>query len=206
MSLVSIVTYTSTKYATYIDYLSADLSPDVNFRLLSSGETIQLPPEDEANTFIADELAYALKQVVARRLVKTYSTEIQVHPVGDQRVNRAPDVVVLQPEHIALMAELKKGAVLFGMPAPAFVAEVVSPGNERSANYRRDYEWKRHQYEWWQIPEYWIIDRHRRQIAVLTLLDDAYTERVYQATEVIRSSAFPSLALSLRQLLASGAI
>lgn len=201
------MTYTSTQYKTYADYLKADLDSDINFRLLSSGEIVEVPPEDEANTFIADELAYALKQVVTnRRLVKTYSTEIQVHPIGDQRVNRAPDVMVLQPEHIELMAELRKGAVLFGMPAPAFVAEVVSPGGDRSTNYRRDYEWKRQQYEWWQIPEYWIIDRHKRQLTALVLTDGTYAEHVYEDAEVVRSRAFPSLSVSLRQMLAGGAV
>ena len=65
--------------------------------------------------------------------------------------------MVLRPEHIELMATTKKSAVLFGMPAPAFVAEMVSPGGENSDNYRRDYEWKRQQYEAWKIPEYWIV-------------------------------------------------
>ncbi len=198
---------TSIRYRTYLEYLEADLDADGRFRLLSSGEVVELPPEDESNTFIADELAYALKQVVTnRRLVKTYSTEIQVHPIGDRRVSRAPDVMVLQPSALELMAELKKGAILFGMPAPVFVAEVVSPGGERSDNYRRDYEWKRQQYEWWQIPEYWIINRHQRNITVLVLSDGIYRESVYQESAVISSLSFPSLRVSLRQLLAGGAI
>ncbi len=198
---------TSIRYRTYLEYLEADLEADGRFRLLSNGEVVELPPEDESNTFIADELAYALKQVVTnRRLVKTYSTEIQVHPIGDQRLSRAPDVMVLQPHALELMAEFKKGAILFGMPAPVFVAEVVSPGSERSDNYRRDYEWKRQQYEWWQIPEYWIIDRHRQTVTVLMLSDGIYGETIYQDSAVIDSFVFPSLRVSLRQLLAGGAI
>ncbi len=123
------MTYTSVRYKTYSEYLESDLGPDGNFRLLSNGEVIELPPEDEENVCIESELIFRLKQVVIpRRLVRSSSTEIQVDPVGDRRVNRKPDVVVLQPEHIELMATTKKSAVLFGMPAPAFVAEVVSPG------------------------------------------------------------------------------
>ena len=196
------MTYTSIGYKTYADYLDSDLSSEGNFRLMSDGEVIELPPEDEENSFVADELAEVLKRLLKnRRLVKSSSTELQVHPVGDNRVNRKPDVIVLRSEHLEQMAEIKKNTILFTMPTPMFVAEVVSPGNEKSDNYRRDYEWKRQQYEWWQIPEYWIIDRHRQQIVVLILINGQYTESLYRHSDVIRSSIFPELSLSAEQLL-----
>lgn len=199
------MTYTSTRYKTYSEYLHADIGPDANYRLLSTGEVIELPPEDEENICIGSELTFLLKQIVnPRRLVRASATEIQVHPVGDGRINRVPDVMVLQPEHIGLIAETKKSAILFGMPAPAFVAEVVSPGGEHSENYRRDYEWKRQQYQDWQIPEYWIIDRHRQQVTVLILQAGAYAESVYRNAEQIRSVAFPTLTLSAEQVLSGG--
>jgi Uma2 family endonuclease len=148
-----------------------------------------------------------LKRLVKnRRLVKSASTELQVHPVGDRRVNREPDLIVLRPEHLELMADLKKNAILFGMPAPAFVAEVVSPGSETSDNYRRDYEWKRQQYEWWAIPEYWIIDRHRQQVVVFVLKQGTYRESVYRNSEVIDSWVFPTLKLSASELLSGEVI
>lgn len=201
------MTYTSIRYKTYAEYLASDLGPDGNLRLLSNGDVVELPPEDEENICIADELVFALKQVVIpRRLVRGSATEIQVHPVGDQRVNRKPDVLVLCPEHIELMKTIRKSTVLFGMPAPAFVAEVVSPGSDRSDNYRRDYEWKRQQYEWWQIPEYWIVDRHRQQITALVLQDGSYVEQVYRSAEMICSAAFPSLNLPVAQVLQGRAL
>lgn len=196
------MTVTSVRYTTYDDYLRSDLGSDGNFRLLNNGEVIELPPEDEENICIATGLLIALSKVVKpQRLVRTAATEIQVHPLGDGRVNRLPDVVVLQPAHIELMKTLKKSTVLFGMPAPAFVAEVVSPGNEKSANYRRDYEWKRQQYQDLEIPEYWIIDRHRQQVTVLILQGDVYVERVYKGKEIICSKAFPTVKLSAERVL-----
>ncbi len=196
------MTYTPVRYKSYQEYLAADFGSDGKFRLLNSGEVIALPPEDENNVRAAGELEYLLKQVVTpRELVRDSSTEIQVHPVGDRRVNREPDVIVLRPEHIELMANLKKSAILFGMPPPAFVAEMVSPGNERSDNYRRDYEWKRQQYGWWQIPEYWIIDCHQQQITALILEEGAYQGKIYRRPQTIQSVVFPSLNLSVAQVL-----
>ncbi len=196
------MTYTSVRYKSYLDYLESDLGSDGNFCLLSNGEVIELPPEDEETVFIADELTELLKRLLNnRRLVKSSSTEIQVHPIGDNRVNREPDLVVLRPEHLDLMGELKKNAILFGMPAPRLVAEVVSPGGKSSENYRRDYEWKRQQYEWWQIPEYWIIDRHRQQVVVFILTEGTYQKHSYSHAEMIQSPTFPALNLSATQML-----
>ena len=200
------MTFTSTRYKTYEEYLRSDLGPDGNFRLLSSGEVIDLPPEDKENDFIATELTERLKRLLDNRRLVSTSTEIQVRPVGDDRINRRPDLTVLRSEHIPLMNERKKNAVLFGMPAPLMVAELVSPGSEHTENYRRDYDWKRQQYEWWQIPEYWIIDRHRTQVVVFTLHNDTYKEQKYCGSDIIRSLVFPSLQLSVDQLLAGDII
>ncbi|MEO1635040.1 MAG: Uma2 family endonuclease [Cyanobacteria bacterium J06631_9] len=200
------MTYTPVRYSTYTEYLeSSNLGPDSQFCLLSNGDVLQLPPEDEENIRVATELLFVLGQFVKpRTLVRTASTELQVHPIGDGRVNRAPDVVVLRPEHIQLMAESKKSTILLGMPAPAFVAEVVSPGGEKSDNYRRDYEWKRQQYQDLEIPEYWIIDRHRQQVTVLILENEIYTETRYRGNEKVHSQAFPQLSLSAKQILSAG--
>ncbi|PZO10787.1 MAG: hypothetical protein DCF25_20180 [Leptolyngbya foveolarum] len=99
------------------------------------------------------------------------------------------------------MAGIRNSTVLLGMPAPAFVAEVVSPGGPSSDNYRRDYEWKRQQYQELEIPEYWIIDRHRQQVTILILRDGVYAEQLYKDKETIRSEAFPEINLAATQVL-----
>ncbi|MEM8504759.1 MAG: Uma2 family endonuclease [Cyanobacteria bacterium P01_D01_bin.1] len=199
------MTYTPVRYTTYADYLHADLGTDGNFRLLSSGEVIELPPEDEENIRTATELLFVLGEwVKPRTLIRTSGSEIQVDPVGDSCVNRKPDLMVLRSEHIELMAATKKSTVLFGMPAPAFVAEVVSPGSEDSDNYRRDYDWKRQQYQAWKIPEYWIIDRHRQQVTVLVLKNTTYVQNLYKSAQTVCSEVFPRLTLSAHQILAGG--
>ena len=199
------MTFTSTRYKTYQKYLTSEL-PDGNFRLLSNGEVIELPPEDIENSFIAGELTERLKRLLPNRRLASVSTEIEVQPVGDSRVNRRPDLTVLRPEHLELMNALKKNAVLIGMPPPLLVAEVVSPGSDRTENYLRDYEWKRQQYQWWQISEYWIIDRHRQQVVILTLEGDTYKEQIYKGANTVKSSLFPTLQLSANQLLSGDII
>ena len=196
------MTYTLTRYKNYQDYLDNCALSDGDYRLLETGEVIQLPPEDDDNILWASELKFYLCQIPQiRKLVRGNDTEIQVNPVGDGRLNRKPDVMVIRPEHRTRFQKNKYSAIKFGMPAPLFVAEVVSPGNESSDNYKRDYVWKREQYQWWQIPEYWIIDRHRDKVSVLSLQDEVYKETVYAGNTLIKSRMFPALIINPKEIL-----
>ncbi len=188
------MTYALTRrYKSYQDYLDDDqLSSECNYRLLSSGELIEVSSEDDINLRIAHVLGVYLSLLNDRAFlsrVRSGNKEIQVRPVGDKRVNRKPDLMVMQSEHI----ETARQAILLGMTPPLFVAEVVSPGPDSSSNYKRDYVWKRQQYQEWRIPEYWIIDPHRDQVTVLILVDGLYQERVYRGDSQIESAVFPEL-------------
>lgn len=196
------MTYTLTRYRSYQEYLDNCPLSDGDYRLLDTGEIIQLPPEDDDNILWATELKFYLCQIPEiRKLVRGNDTELQVNPVGDGRLNRKPDVMVLRSEHRALFKESKYSAIKFGMPGPLFVAEVVSPGNDSSDNYKRDYVWKRDQYQWWEIPEYWIIDRHRDTVTVLYLENGIYTETVYTGDMPIKSCVFPTLIINPKEVL-----
>ncbi len=194
---------TQTRYQSYQEYLDDErLSPEDDYRLLSTGELIEVPPEDDDNISAAFVLGFSIAQATDAAvvgLVRTGTKEIQVTPVGDRCVNRKPDLLVLHPEH----REIAKQAILKGMVPPLFVAEVVSPGDENSDNYQRDYVWKRQQYQEWRIPEYWIVDRHRDKVSVLTLVNDAYKESVYVGDEQIVSAAFPMLKVTAAMVLSA---
>lgn len=201
------MTYTLRRYQSYQEYLDDDqLHPESNYRLLSTGELIEVSSEDEENLWLASILIAALLQVRGipfLKLIRIDNKELQVNPFGDQRVNRKPDVMVMRPEH----QKDARQAIKLGMVAPEFVAEVVSPGGESSDNYLRDYVWKRQQYQEWQIPEYWILDPHRAQVTVLMLAEAEYQEAeyqeaVYQGDKEIVSTVFPLLSLTASKLLA----
>ena len=181
----------SRRYKDYQEYLDDDqLSSERNYRLLDTGELIEVSSEDDINLRIAIKLLIFLSHLgggaIADR-IRNGNKEIQVRPFGDQQVNRKPDLMVMQPEHL----EMARQAILLGITPPLFVAEVVSPGPESSANYQRDYVWKRQQYQEWRIPEYWIIDPHRDQVTVLALVNEIYQETVYQGDSQIESVVFP---------------
>ena len=195
------MTYALTRYKSYQEYLDDEsLLCEGNYRLLTTGELIEVVAEDDLNRRIAFRLLRALLFAVEGALSECIcngNKEIQVQPVGDRRVNRKPDIMVLHPEHL----KVARQAVLLGMVPPLFVAEVVSPGGEDSDNYQRDYVWKRQQYEEIGIPEYWIIDPHQKKVTVLMFVDGTYLDKVYVASERIVSRVFPTLLTTVQALL-----
>ena len=192
---------TKPRYKSYQDYLDDDsLSPERNYRLLSTGELIEVTSEADLNLIIAHVLGVALSLIENGSLIRrirTNSREIQVPPVGDMRVNRKPDLMVIRSEQV----EAKQPAIFLDMSPPLFIAEVVSPGGENSENYKRDYVWKRQQYEEIGVLEYWIVDPHREQVTALVLTEGAYEGRAYDASEQLSSGVFPALSVNVGSLL-----
>ena len=188
------------KPLTFAEYLNYDDSSDIRYDLLSNGKIIPVLNESEENDYLAMVLFMKLSVLISFRLVKPHTLTMEVEPVGDRYKNCRPDLVVLEPEHLQLESIIKQNALPLGVIPPQFIAEVVSPGNESSDNYRRDYEWKRQQYEQWGIPEYWILDPMRSQVSVLTLVNGIYNDQCYSGDQVIVSETFPTLQLTPNSL------
>ncbi|MEL7360231.1 MAG: Uma2 family endonuclease [Cyanobacteria bacterium J06560_6] len=195
------MTYTLRRYQTFQEYLDAEeLSEERNYRLLSTGEVIELSTESELNRIITAALIAAILKIKGLKFMRhicSGNKDLQVRPVGDKWMNRKPYIMVLTPTHL----QEAKQAIFLEASAPAFVAEIVSPGSTSSESYLRDYVWKRQQYEWWQIPEYWIIDPHREKVTVLMLVDGTYQETVFVGESVIRSAVFPAIELTVNGLI-----
>ena len=198
------MTQAKPRFRTFEEYLSYDDGSDRRYELVD-GELVEMPPESEPNNAIAQELFWLLAsaQVIMRRLIKIYACQIQV-PVlqsGDA-ANRFPDLVILREEHLSL-TQLQL-TIRLEMPPPQLIVEVVSPGDENTKNYQRDYTRKRDQYAARGIPEYWLIDPNRSVVIVLTLKDGAYQAREFRGCDRVASPTFPGLQLTAEQILRAG--
>ena len=196
------MTQAKVKFPTFEAYLSWSKEPgnfmEGRFELID-GELFEVAPESEPNNWTARCLMFllVLRGNIEPRLVVTHSTEIQV-PVlrAKDSANRYPDLVVLQPEHLALTE--KRLTITSEMLPPQMVAEVMSPGKR---NRDRDMIFKRDQYAARGVPEYWLISPDDQSITVLHLQDDAYIEvGTYRDMDVINSPAFPTLRLTAGQV------
>ncbi|MEH2068118.1 MAG: Uma2 family endonuclease [Nostoc sp.] len=157
---------------TFEQYLEIDDGRENRYELVD-GRLIELPPESEPNTSLANYLFLVLVNAgMPFRRVQPHACELQV-PVletGDP-ANRYPDLVLLREEHLELTR--KRLTITFDVLPPHLVVEVVSPGQ---SNRDRDYVRKRKQYAARGIQEYWLIDLEELAIAILQLSEGSYRE------------------------------
>ncbi|MGE3805192.1 MAG: Uma2 family endonuclease [Gemmataceae bacterium] len=82
---------------------------------------------------------------------------------------------------------------------PTIVIEFVS---RRRRDHERDYKVKKKEYMKLGIPEYWIIDRFRRTMTVVTKIAGKVHEKTVKEGEAYRPSRLPGFELPLKKLLA----
>lgn len=189
-----ITTLSSAQRMTLEEYLAFDDGTDTHYEL-AAGKLVEMPPESDENIQVAVNLLIVLSRFFPSRLLRT-KTEIVIS--GIRETTRSPDVMVLTEELVLALKQMKRSTILFDMPPPALVVEVVSPGRE---NENRDYRFKRSEYAARGIAEYWIIDPMRQQVMILTLVEGLYEEAVFKGAAAISSQIIPSFDLIASQLL-----
>ena len=150
------MTFTKSRFVDFDEYLMADPGdlPE-GFYEYWNGELVPVMSESIGNDAIANFIFLMLIQIgVPIKLIRPHSCEIVVP--GKPRT-RLPDLTVLDEIHLILLK--KRATITQTMPPPRIVMEVVSPGNETSDNYLRDYRDKPDQYAAIGILEFWRIDR-----------------------------------------------
>jgi Uma2 family endonuclease len=191
----------SPQFRSFEAYLSADPAdlPEGRYEYWD-GELVPVMSESFDNGTIAVGLLLALVAIgVSFELIKTHFCEVEVP--GRPR-SRFPDLVVVDESHLSLLK--KRATITQKMAPPRLLAEVVSPGDEDSENYQRDYVQKPLQYAAIAVPEYWIIDPNRDVILVGRLTDGKYDYVGFEGDEAIVSPTFPGLKLTAEQVLRAG--
>jgi Uma2 family endonuclease len=176
------------------EYLAYDDGEETRYELVN-GELVEMPPETKRNNLIALYLLSEFLKLVPIQCICYKDTEIVV--TGNPTKVRIPDLLILTKELVTALGD-KRATITQDMPAPALVVEVVSPGK---VNEDRDYRYKRSEYAARGIPEYWIVDPEKSRFTVLTLIDGFYEEAVFQGNDRIVSTTFPSLNISVAQIL-----
>ncbi|MCS6815696.1 MAG: Uma2 family endonuclease [Cyanobacteria bacterium] len=182
------------------EYLNYDDGTETRYELVD-GVLVEMGAENTGNINIAMFLVVMFAQLVPiDRILR--GSEIVVS--RSYASTRYPDLIVLTENGVTLLPRNQRSLITLEMPAPALVVEVVSPGDEESDNYRRDYIEKRQEYAARGIPEYWIVDPDRRVVLVLTLQGQVYQEQRFEGTATIVSPTFPPLTLTAEQILTAG--
>jgi Uma2 family endonuclease len=192
--ILSTAVVTRPRFESFEEYLEYT---DDNNRLyeLFNGELIELAPESGVNIGIANFLLAAFLPVIGYLRVRGHGLELEVN--GEPR-NRYPDLTIIKTEHIEQLRS--RNTIRLSMAPPDLVIEVVSPGNLQRD---RDYIAKRSQYLDREIPVYWIVDPHVKEITVLTLTSAGYQEQIYRGSDKLEFQG-TSLNLTADEVLSSG--
>jgi Uma2 family endonuclease len=194
----SMVVAKAPQFKSFEEYLAAEPGdlPEGRFEYWD-GELVRVMAESGFNDVLATSLFVLLMNAgVPIPCMRLHSCEVEVP--GKPRTS-VPDLTILGEIHIPLLA--KRNVVTRDMPPPRLLVEVVSPGDENSENYKRDYEEKVIQYGAIGVPEYWLVDPDRSMVSVGVLVDGGYRFRVFRGREAIVSGVLPGLDLRVEQVL-----
>jgi Uma2 family endonuclease len=187
------------QFSSFEAYLATPLTdlPEGHYEYWD-GELLPVMSESLDNGTIAVNLFLALLAIgVARALIHTHFCEVEVP--GKPRT-RFPDLVLLESAHLTLLK--KRATITQDMPPPRLIAEVVSPGDEQSDNYQRDYIEKTRQYAAIGVCEYWIIDPERALVKIGCLINGTYEFNDFFANDAwLQSPSLPHLSFTVGDLL-----
>jgi Uma2 family endonuclease len=195
------MTFTKVRFASFEEYLLAD-PPDLPEGRCEywDGALRPVMVESLLNEMITSYLFSVLIQMgIDSDLISPGKVQIVV---SGRPKNRFPDLTLLDEAHLTLME--KSACLRPTMPPPRLVVEVVSPGDEDSENYIRDYQDKRDQYADRGIPEYWLIAPQRSWVMVGLLVAGRYQFTTFRGNQAIGSQALPTLDLTVTRLLSRG--
>jgi Uma2 family endonuclease len=200
MTVAKVPQFALPRFESLDDYLAADLSDLPGRYEYWDGELIPTMTESIGNINIANYL-FAMLLQLGCPLHLICLGQVEVVVPGNPKT-RYPDVTILDQIHSSLLS--KKATITRDMPPPRLLMEVVSPGDENSDNYKRDYQEKTWQYAAIAVQEYWLIDPNRAVIWVGTLAAGAYEFQEFRGDRLIESSTFPLLQLTADQILHVG--
>jgi Uma2 family endonuclease len=165
-----------------------------NLYELENGELISMPSESEINRRIAGFLFVYFIQLGIPAYRLTMKTEVAVS--GSRVSVRVPDLLLLSEELATELEGATRSIVMMDMAPPLLAVEVVSPKQEK-----RDYRYKRTEYAARGIAEYWIVDPIAQKVTILEWIEGLYEEKVYTADNLLQSSLFDNLDLTVDRLL-----
>jgi len=176
------------------EYLAFDDGTETRYELVN-GKLLEMAPDSERNRRLASFLfAYFIRLGISYERL-TMGTEIVV--TGSRATVRLPDLTILSEELATALVGASRSTISIDMP-PDLVIEIVSPGK---SNRDRDYRYKRSEYAAREIKEYWIVDPLEERVTLLQWVEGLYEEQVFRGREAIVSPLFPSLQLTVEQVI-----
>ena len=186
------MTVTTAKKMTFEEYLTYEDGTDKRYEF-NDGELVEVSPATAFHNSLMMFFAFFLQSEINNSHLP-YCVRVNSTEIFNGKRTRRPDVLVMtlaQSNSLGNQPDILYGPCLL-------VIEIVSP-TCRSV----DTVEKREEYAQFGIPEYWIVDFLLGTFSVLSLVNGSYIEKVYREGDRIVSDIFPSISLSMNQVMAS---
>ncbi len=186
------MTVTTAKKMTFEEYLTYEDASDRRYEF-NDGELVEMTPATVFHNDLMMFFTFFLQSEI-NHSNHPYCVRVNSTQIFNGKRTRRPDVLVMTT---AQSKSLGNQPDILHEPC-LLVIEIVSP-TCRSV----DTVEKRKEYAQFGIPEYWIVDFLVGTFSVLNLVNGSYIEKVYREAELIASDIFPSISLSMNQVMAS---
>jgi Uma2 family endonuclease len=186
------MTVTTAKKMTFEEYLTYEDGSDRRYEF-NDGELVEMTPATVFHNDLMMFFAFFLQSEI-NHSNHLYCVRVNSTEIFNGKRTRRPDVLVMT---LAQKKSLGNQPDILHEPC-LLVIEIVSP-TCRSV----DTVEKRKEYAQFGIPEYWIVDFLVGTFSVLNLVNGSYIEKVYREADLIASDIFPSISLSMNQVMAS---
>lgn len=182
---------------TFEEYLKYEDGTDNRYELVN-GELVPMSVGTIIHAAIIEFLSDQIKAAIAdlERTDRVYSGSVGVRsPRGKRRnTSRIPDITVISlAQKQALVG--REAVINLDEPPPLLVIEVVSPSTKSE-----DYRAKQWEYNFLEIPEYWIVDPLDEKVTICVLAGRDYQLFEFVGEEKLQSPSFPNLDLTAAQV------
>ncbi|NJK74325.1 MAG: Uma2 family endonuclease [Oscillatoriales cyanobacterium RU_3_3] len=186
---------TSTQKLTFEEYLNYQGESGICYELYR-GQLIEMPTPIAIHIKICEFLVYQFRRFFAANhlpLVAVVTTAVRT----EENSARVPDVVICTRSLWEQVCAQPGSAVMDFEEKPLLVIEVTSQ------NWREDYIRKRAEYDFIDIPEYWIVDPNRPKIRLCSRPENesTYSHEEFFLGQQVRSVQFPEFILSVDEVL-----
>ena len=199
------MTYTPTKTYTVEDFLSR-YGEDPRYELID-GELRDLEPTGPHESVAGELAGYWFTSLQNNDRQWTIPKNCLIQPPAAGLTVLRPDVIVLDKEKLAHEPLWQREPIITSGDAVVAIAEIVS------TNWQDDYARKLEEYRLLGVQEYWIVDFRglggtafigkpkQPTITVCQLQNDEYMQSQYRLRDLISSSLFPAMDLTLNDLM-----
>lgn len=194
---------TVTRSLTFNEFIEVEDGNELNEYELWDGRLILIPEPDDLHEEILEFLSFMF-ELQYRRYKLNYSVRKRNALMIDNTRGRRPDIAII--ERPKTRKEDRQPGI---RTKPLMIVEIASK------NWSDDLIDKQEEYEALGVQEYWIVDYRGqipakycqrgkgKKVIILTLENGVYQKSEYLEGEVIPSSTFPELELTVNQVLAA---